>query len=92
VVLKMHRTTGRSQLLEIAPDVQSLLGSQLHAIVSIDQPSSPHIAADASVDRFPLGSIASFIAPACTDRRLRDSGAHTTRHVIAQSTGTVQAL
>src|SRR5215212_4244117 len=61
-------------------------------MLSIAQPASPHIAAEASAVCAPAFNSASFAAPACTARRFLDSGAQTTRHVIEQSTGTVHEL
>ena len=48
--------------------------------------------ADASAVWLEPPSSASFAAPACSARRFFDSGAHTTRHEIEQSSGTEQLL
>jgi len=67
-----------------------LFGRQLHSIESIDQASSPHVAAEASaLDAVPSTS-ASFCDPGCSLRRFFDAGAQTTRHDTVQSTGIVQ--
>ena len=56
------------------------------------QASSPQIAADASALPLAPSAIASFTEAGCAARRFRVSGAQTTRHDTAQSTGIEQPL
>jgi hypothetical protein len=69
-----------------------LPGRQVHATESIVHASSPQAAAEARVPWLPPSAIESFAEAGCEARRVRDSGAHTTRHDTAQSTGIVHAL
>src|SRR5665647_1178584 len=71
---------------------QSLFGSHAQLTESIAHPSSPQTAALASVDPAPESLRASFADLEWVERRFFESGAHTTRHEIEQSTGTVQVL
>jgi hypothetical protein len=68
------------------------LGWQLHSIESIDQPSSPQLDADASVAALLDCPSASFALAGCVERRFFESGAHTTRQLTEQSTGTVHVF
>src|SRR3954464_15085319 len=79
-------TTARTYAQSMGGATYSLFGVQLHSTLSIDQPSSPHIVADASlVSSLPVGN-ETFAELSWTARRFFDCGAHTTRHEIEQST------
>jgi hypothetical protein len=56
------------------------------------QPSSPQIAAEASALSLLPPVTANFALLGCEARRFLDSGAQTTRHDTAQSSGTLQEL
>jgi hypothetical protein len=56
------------------------------------QPASPHTAADASALWLLPSPIVTVAAAGCALRRFFESGAHTTRHDIAQSSGIEHVL
>ncbi|HMG23929.1 MAG TPA: hypothetical protein VK607_21490 [Kofleriaceae bacterium] len=82
-----HRVVGHN-----LSEYQDLLGWQLHCTESIAHPSSPQMAADASVLSLAPSATASFTVLGCEARRFFASGAQTRRHDTAQSIGMLQPL